>query len=122
MMLTLSIVSCRTVHDVQIVERIERDTIFQGHLQYDSIYIDNTLFVDRTADTVFIHNTKTQYKFKFLRDTTYIHRVDTVPVIQRVEVVQKERYIPPWCKYLAIFGALCILFIIILVYPKLSLS
>lgn len=57
------------------------DTIYQSNIKYDSIYLDNTLYVDRSGDTVYIRENHLQYKYKVIRDTVYYHKTDTVSQI-----------------------------------------
>ena len=44
---------------------------------------------NRPPDTLVIHETLTEYRYRLLHDTIRIHQVDTVPVIQEVEVIQE---------------------------------
>ena len=52
-------------------------------------YDRNAGLCNRPPDTLVIHETLTEYRYRLLRDTIRIHQVDTVPVIQEVEVIQE---------------------------------
>ena len=54
-----------------------------------SSYDRNAGLCNRPPDTLVIHETLTEYRYRLLHDTIRIHQVDTVPVIQEVEVIQE---------------------------------
>ena len=86
-------------------ERVIHDTVYIGRQQYDSIYRNGSFRVEyrpshETAflhdsttllrvDTVFIRDTKVEYKYRHLHDTVSIHRVDTIPIVHEVEVTRE---------------------------------
>lgn len=87
-MLVLAIVlmllaSCKT--NEVVVERMSRDTLYRSDVLYDSIYISNDHYVDRCSDTVFIRDHQMEYRYRYLHDTLYIHRVDTIPKVITVK-------------------------------------
>ena len=47
---------------------------------------------------------KTEFRYRLLRDTVYKTRTDTIPVVKQVPVVKKERYTPPFTKFLGIIA------------------
>ena len=101
--------SCKTTSnttDIVPVHSATHDTIFLRKLKYDSIYIDRWQRIERKADTVFCDRAKTEFRYRLLRDTVYKTRTDTIPVVKQVPVVKKERYTPPFTKFL---GSLCII-------------
>lgn len=71
-----------------------RDTIYLSDVRYDSIYIDNWHSLERHADTVYRERSRTEYRYRLLRDTIRIVRHDSILVIQRdsipYEVTIKE--------------------------------
>ena len=52
-------------------------------------YNRNAGLCNRPPDTLVIHETLTEYRYRLLHDTIRIHQVDTVPVIHEVEVIQE---------------------------------
>ena len=77
-------------------------------MKYDSIYIDRWQRIERKADTVFCDRVKTEFRYRLLRDTVYKTRTDTVPFVKQVPVVKKERYTPPFTKFLAYLGIIAL--------------
>ena len=64
-------------------------------------------------DTLFIHDRTVEYRYRLLRDTVRISRVDSIPVIKEVEVVREVRHLPPWAKILNWMGAAAFAFLLI---------
>lgn len=111
---SLLMVGCAsTRHLPQIVERTVHDTLYQNTLQYDSVYIDNSSYTYMEADTVYKEKVRFEYKYKLLRDTVRIHKVDSIPVIREVETVKEVKTTPSYCKLLAIMAILLLIGIII---------
>ena len=109
LLLLLLLSSCKTTSnttDIVPVHSATHDTIFLRKLKYDSVYIDRWQRIERKADTVFCDRAKTEFRYRLLRDTVYKTRTDTIPVVKQVPVVKKERYTPPFTKFLA---CLCII-------------
>ena len=103
---------CGTARQIQVVERVSRDTLYLSNVQYDSIYVFQDHLTDRLRDTIYVKDVQYEYKYKFLRDTVYRTQIDTIPVIKTVEVVKTERYIPDIYKWSL---AICIALIILIV-------
>lgn len=96
--------SCKTTSnttDIVPVHSATHDTILLRKVKYDSIYIDRLQRIERKADTVFYDRVKIEFRYRLLRDTVYKTRTDTVPVVKQVPVIRKERYTPPFTKFLA---------------------
>ena len=107
-LLLLLLSSCKTASNTAIVpvHSATHDTLWLSKLKYDSIYIDRWQRIERKADTVFYDRVKTEFRYRLLRDTVYKTRTDTIPVVKQVPVIRKERYTPPFTKFL---GYLCII-------------
>lgn len=105
-LLLLLLSSCKTTSTSAIVpvHSATHDTLWLSKLKYDSVYIDRWQRIERKADTVFCDRVKTEFRYRLLRDTVYKTRTDTIPVVKQVPVVKKERYTPPFTKFLAGLG------------------
>lgn len=111
--LVFVLAGCATTRQVQVVERVSRDTLFLNHIQYDSIYVDNWQLTDRTKDTIYLEKSHIEYRYKLLRDTVRIVQIDSIPVIKTVEVVKTERYVPGIYKWS--LGILIVIVIVIVI-------
>lgn len=109
-LLLLLLSSCKTASTSAIVpvHSATHDTIFLRKLKYDSVYIDRWQRIERKADTVFYDRVKTEFRYRLLRDTVYKTRTDTIPVVKQVPVIRKERYTPPFTKFLAYLGIIAL--------------
>lgn len=105
-LLLLLLSSCRTASNTAIVpvHSATHDTLWLSKVKYDSVYIDRWQRIERKADTVFCDKSKTEFRYRLLRDTVYKTRTDTIPVVKQVPVIRKERYTPPFTKFLGIIA------------------
>ena len=103
--------SCKTTSNTTAIVPVHsatHDTILLSKVKYDSIYIDRWQRIERKADTVFYDRVKIEFRYRLLRDTVYKTRTDTVPVVKQVPVIRKERYTPPFTKFLACLGIIAL--------------
>ena len=109
-LLLLLLSSCKTTSTSAIVpvHSAMHDTLWLSKVKYDSVYIDRFQRIEHKADTVFCDRTKTEFRYRLLRDTVYKTRTDTIPVVKQVPVVKKERYTPPFTKFLACLGIIAL--------------
>ena len=114
LMLTASISGCSS-HVCQPIEirQSAHDSSSRERIVYDSIYIDSQHCSYQRADTVVLHHSKVEYRYRYLRDTLRIVRSDTVPVLQRVEVTRQVRYTPWYMKALAAIGVAALIVLIV---------
>lgn len=102
--------SCRSHTQLIEVERVRTDTTYIVHNQFDSIYLHDSIHVLEKNDTVFIEKWHTKYKEKFLTDTLYFVKIDSVPIPYRVEVEKLvEKPLSTWQKIRIILGNMVLL-------------
>ena len=72
---------CTTTKEV-IVEKVRTDTVYQNHMQHDSIHIRDSVLVERWThgDTVYVvkDRWKTEWRERLKTDTVYMSKTDTV--------------------------------------------
>lgn len=110
-LLLLLLSSCRTTSNTTAIVPVHsatHDTLWLSRVKYDSVYFDRWQRIERKADTVFYDRVKTEFRYRLLRDTVYKTRTDTVPVVKQVPVIRKERYTPPFTKFLACLGIIAL--------------
>lgn len=86
------VVPIETIRDHQV-----HDTLYINNVQYDSIYVSQDKFIDRSKDTILIRQHDVEYRHKLLRDTIeHIKlevRHDSVPyevrITETIEVPRK---------------------------------
>ena len=99
---------CGTPRKTPVVERVIRDTLYLHQVQYDSVYVYRDRYVDRSRDTLYVQERSVEYRYRRLTDTLRIHQVDSVPVIQEVEVVREIARTPWYAKLLATVGLVAV--------------
>lgn len=120
--LTLLIAGCKGSQHLAVTERITHDTCYISNIQYDSIYIDNLHFIDRTSDTIVIRDKKTEFRYKFLRDTIKVVQCDSIPYEVRVIETKTERYTPWYARTLSFIGFLAIVWFAFRVFIKIKFN
>ena len=95
---------CGTQRELPVVERVTRDTLYLHQVQYDSVFVSQERYVDRSRDTLYVQERSVEYRYRLLRDTLRIHQVDSIPVIREVEVVREVARTPWYAKLLATVG------------------
>ena len=87
--------SCATRRTPVVTLRsVRTDTLQLYTLHYDSVFIRQEHYQDRSQDTVYLHDRTVEYRYRLLRDTVYRVKIDSIPVIREVEVVKVERHVP----------------------------
>ena len=93
-LLMSAICSCRSVRYVP-VETTKSDTVYLNRVQLDSIYMRDSVFIEKSGDTIREFQYKYIYRFKDRIDTLYISKTDSIQVPYPVEVVKYKT--PRWC-------------------------
>lgn len=88
LMQIMSISSCQTTKTIPL-ETFRHDTLYINKEHYDSIYITRTSDTDWTRDTITITKTMTEYRFRLLRDTIRIAKIDSIPYEVRIREVKE---------------------------------
>lgn len=114
--LLLLLSGCTTTKYVE-VERVRTDTAYVAKIQRDSVWLHDSVFVERflRGDTVFELRDRWHVKYveRLRTDTVYRQRVDSVPVPYAVEVEVEKKL--SWLERLMMFlgsvssGALLVL-------------
>lgn len=120
--IALLIAGCKGSQHLAVSERITYDTCYISNVQYDSIYIDNLHFIDRASDTIVIRDRKTEFRYKFLRDTIKVVQCDSIPYEVRVIETKTERYTPWYARTLAFIGFLTLVWFAIRIFIKIKFN
>lgn len=93
-LIVLAATSC-TRHVYVPVETTRSDTVYLNRVQLDSIYMRDSVFIEKSGDTIREFQYKYIYRFKDRIDTLYISKTDSIQVPYPVEVVKYKT--PQWC-------------------------
>ena len=75
----LVLTGCATRRQLQVVERTSVDTVYLSNVHYDSIYVSQDKYIDRSRDTLLIKDKTVEYRYRHLRDTIYKVQHDSIP-------------------------------------------
>lgn len=115
--LCLTMCSCSASRIANPVSRIANDTIYISNFQYDSVYVFQDKITDRSRDTIYIKEVKTEYKYRILRDTINQAHRDSIPyevtIIETKELPRPLTFFDRLCRICFYFlsGALFLLFV-----------
>ena len=122
----LVLTGCVTRRQLQVVDRITHDTLYQSNVHYDSIYIFQDRQLDRSRDTVYLRDVSVEYRYRHLRDTIYKVQHDSIPY--QVTVTEVKEITRPlslfdhltYFTFWLVVGALLLLIIRVIIRLKKS--
>ena len=82
--LVLLLPGCSRVQYVPM-QTVLKDSIVFHRIDIDSVVIKDSIFIDRTKDTIYKYVERWNEKYIIRNDTTIIERVDSIPVEVKVE-------------------------------------
>ncbi len=116
----MCLAGCDSLRQVPAVKESTHDTLYLNKIQFDSIYVDNWHQIDHSNDTVVIREIQRENRYRFLRDTVRVVKIDSIPIIREVEVVKTERYVPK--VYKASFWICIVLFCVLCAFCVLKIK
>ena len=119
--LALLMCSCKSIEYVPVIEKeVHHDSIYFTQIQRDSIWQHDSILIKDRGDTVWVEKWHTKYVEKQVHDTTYIAKVDSIPVPYevKVEVPAELSFVQKLCVYV---GAFVIFIGMILLFWKIGL-
>lgn len=100
-----SLTSCKTQQPT-IIEKVVTNIEYIDRHHYDSIYIDNYVYVDKGADTITITKTNIEYRYKTLIDSVEVLKIDSIPyevrVVEYVDKMNNHQRTMYWLGWVAI--------------------
>ena len=82
--LVLLLPGCSRVQYVPM-QTVLKDSIVFHRIDIDSVVIKDSIFIDRTKDTIYKYVERWNEKYIIRNDTTIIERIDSIPVEVKVE-------------------------------------
>lgn len=91
---------------------VRTEFVSQVKLIHDSIYLRDSVFVEKKGDTVYLNKWRTHYRERLIHDTIVVETTDTLRIkeVANKEVVKSPNFFQMWKAY--IIGAVAILLII----------
>lgn len=120
--LALMMCGCKSIEYVPVVEKeVHHDTVYYSKLQRDSIWLHDSVLVREKGDTVWMEKWHTKYVEKQVHDTTYVARIDSIPVPYEVPKYI-EKPLGWWQKTLIWIGIISLMGIVLIVARWVSRS
>ena len=94
--------SCTTTRIVE-VQTVKHDTTYVSKIQKDSVWLHDSIYVQKSGDTLLIEKWHTKWKEILQIDTVYQARVDSVPVPYEV-IKEVEKRLSWWQRTQMIAG------------------
>ena len=112
----LFIISCSTTKIVEVpVEKVHTEYI--NKIQYDSVYIKDSIDKFIKGDTIFIYKQNTKYRYIHKVDT--FTKIDSVPYPVKYETIVEVNKLKWYQEWLMLLGIVLILYIGLMIIKKL---
>ena len=96
-LLAVLVASCGAAR-VQTQTIYVRDTTYISKVQVDSVYNRDSVFVKEKGDTIYKYVYRYRDRYKFIRDTIYRYKVDSV-YVDKERVVKVEKQLTAWQRF-----------------------
>lgn len=110
----ISVSSCKITRPIVNPAEVTHDTIFHERLAYDSIFVHDSIYQETfiNGDTVIKYKyiDHTEYRDRFMHDSIYIDRTDTIHTVVNKEV----NIITRWQSFRMTLGDLVIMAAVLL--------
>lgn len=113
--------SCKTQLVHVPVETVITETEYIDKWHRDSIYIKDSIIINKAGDTVFIENYKYIYKDKLIRDSIFIRDSIKVAIPYPVEVVKEVNRLKNWQIILMVLGGVLIGYVGFIIFRKMKM-
>lgn len=94
LMVLAMLAGCHTVEYIP-QEAVRTDSIYISQVKWDSVYVQDSIYVREKGDTIFVDKMRYKYIERYLHDTLWRERIDSVavpyPVAQPLSRMEKLR-------------------------------
>lgn len=81
---------CSCVPRIQYITKVQHDSIYIHNVKTDSVYVKDSIYIDRSGDTIFKEVWRWRIKEQFIHDTTLVCKTDSIPYpVEVVKTVKK---------------------------------
>ena len=90
---------------------VRTEFVWQVKQIHDSIYLRDSVFIEKKGDTIYLNKWRTQYRERLVHDTLIVTKADTLRIkeVANKEVVKSPSFFQMWKAY--IIGAVVMLLI-----------
>lgn len=73
----------------------QRDTTYIEKVRVDSLWQKDSVFIREKGDTLYIYKEHIRDRYRYIHDTAYVTKVDSV-VVEREKIVEVEKPLSKW--------------------------
>lgn len=114
----LILCSCKSKEKLIEVPIIKTEVKYIDKLVHDSIYQKDSIFTYVKGDTITNTIYRDRFKYKFIKDTININKVDTITKIQRIESIKVKNKLSVLQKIIMSIGIISFILLIFILYIK----
>ena len=116
--MTLLLVSCKVKEKIVEVSipQIKTEIKYIDKVKYDSIYLKDSVYIVQKGDTIYNNKVAYRYKYKYLKDTVTVNKIDTITKLQKVTEIKVKNQLNTIQKVLIYIGLFSILLFLIILY------
>lgn len=103
---------CGSANQVRL-EPTRHDSLYHTNVVHDSIYLYKDRLVYRHLDTVYLKDTKVEYRYRLLRDTVRLVRRDSIPYPVTVVRTREVKSVPWYHRILSCIGVVCLVLLLL---------
>lgn len=116
--MTLLLGSCKVKEKIVEVPipQIKTEIKYIDKVKYDSIYLKDSVYIIQKGDTIYNNKVAYRYKYKYLKDTIIVNKIDTIIKLQKVTEIKVKNQLNVVQKILMYIGLFSLLMFIIIIY------
>lgn len=116
--MTLLLGSCKVKEKIVEVPipQIKTEIKYIDKVKYDSIYLKDSVYIIQKGDTIYNNKVAYRYKYKYLKDTIIVNKIDTIIKLQKVTEIKVKNQLNVVQKILIYIGLFSLLMFIIIIY------
>ena len=116
--MTLLLGSCKVKEKIVEVPipQIKTEIKYIDKVKYDSIYLKDSVYIVQKGDTIYNNKVAYRYKYKYLKDTVIVNKIDTITRLQKVTKIKVQNQLNVVQKVLIYIGLFSILLFLIILY------
>ena len=98
------------------IPQIKTEIKYIDKVKYDSIYLKDSIYIIQKGDTIYNTKIAYRYKYKYLKDTVTVNKIDTITKLQKVTEIKVQNQLNVVQKVLIYIGLFSILLFLIIIY------
>lgn len=91
---------CACSPRIQYITKVQHDSVYIHNVKTDSVYVKDSIFIDRSGDTIYKEVWRWRTKEQLVHDTAYVCKTDSIPYpVEVVKTVKKKNGFTTGCTF-----------------------